>query len=99
MYMKCMHVVDLNAAITDDYEELPDYESDSQEIFLNFATHDDNNRMSIAGNVFQHPVVSSFTQSDDIRDEIICDQESCKGDQSCYCYNEVGCSINNSVVI
>ena len=94
-----MHVVDLNAAITDDYEELPDYESDSQEIFLNFATHDDNNRMSIAGNVFQHPVVSSFTQSDDIRDEIICDQESCKGDQSCYCYNEVGCSINNSVVI
>ena len=85
----CLQVDDLSASSADeDMEELPEFvDGDSKEMMLNFVAGD--GRMVVNGNIFEHPAVNSFTQSEDIRKSIMCNHTSCIGDKNCYCYHEV----------
>jgi len=85
----CVQVDELSSSSSeDDLEELPEFvDGDSEEILLNFVAGD--GLEVVNGNIFEHPAVSSFTQSEDIRKEIMCNYTSCIGNKNCYCYHEV----------
>ena len=80
----CIQIDQLTS--TDSGDEVPAFEEDSVEHFLNWVTGE--GRMVINGNIFEHPSVSSYSQSEDIRDGLKCNS-SCETDKNCYCYYEV----------
>lgn len=67
-------------------EKIPAFEGSSKEYFLNFVQ---GGGMNINGKVFEHPGVSSLTQSEDVDVHLNCDQASCGVDKICYCQHEI----------
>lgn len=91
---RCIQINDLSSV--ESAENTPLFEDADEEHIFNFVAGD--GRMVINGNIFEHPSVSSFTQPDDIRKGLKC-EESCEADKNCNCYFEVWLFIMYSINI